>query len=355
MENATQACRTKLGERSRCHHSHIQEEEGEHEGENAEAASSTGKGESPEQKAERMYARFSERRKSVIVAIVAYAALLAPFASSSFLPSIPQISNDLDTTPTILNATVAVYIFVIGLVPLIWAPYAGAYGRRPIYCLSLPIFAVGSLGVALSDSVASLVVTRIIQGAGSSAVLSVGAGTIGDIYPRQRRGRAFGLFYSGVLVGPALAPTVAGVLTEYVNHPRPGYGWRAMQWLLFAMGVLAAALCFFLLPETIHERGIDVLREECGRDAAKDVIGNDAESQARTSASSLQPKPWWDVRSWEFLWLNPLEPLKLLMLPHILMMVGAREMPAVNNCFSSGYLFLQSLTSSFVLMSTYTV
>lgn len=51
-----------------------------------------------------------------------------------------------------------------------------ADGRRPIYLLSLPIFALGSLGVALSNSLAALIVTRIIQGAGSSAVLSVGAG-----------------------------------------------------------------------------------------------------------------------------------------------------------------------------------
>ncbi|ORY88374.1 major facilitator superfamily domain-containing protein, partial [Leucosporidium creatinivorum] len=245
-----------------------------------------------------MYNRFSERRKSLIVAIVAFAALLAPFSSSAFLPSIPQICDDLHTTPTILNATVAIYIFVIGVVPLLWAPYAGLYGRRPIYLVSLPIYTLGSLGVALSNSLAALIITRIIQGAGSSAVLSVGAGTIGDLYPRHRRGAAMGYFYSGILIGPALAPAIAGVLSEYV---RPlGSGWRAMQWLLFAMGVVACVLCAVCFPETSHKRGIEVLREE------------------RRERGEMEGGGW-VRRVWrDTVFLNPVGSVLLLRQPHIL-------------------------------------
>ena len=71
------------------------------------------------------YARFSDRRKSAIVAIVAYAALLAPFSSSSFLPSIPNISSDLSTSPETINVSIAIFIVVLALFPLFWAPYAG--------------------------------------------------------------------------------------------------------------------------------------------------------------------------------------------------------------------------------------
>lgn len=55
---------------------------------------------------------------------------------------------------------------------------AGLYGRRPIYLVSLPIFTLGSMGVALSNSLAALIATRILAGIGSSAVLSVGAGEL---------------------------------------------------------------------------------------------------------------------------------------------------------------------------------
>ncbi|KAL8292498.1 hypothetical protein RQP46_001110 [Phenoliferia psychrophenolica] len=164
-----------------------------------------------------MYDRFSERRKTLIVVTVAFAAVLAPFSSASFLPSIPAIVKDLNTSATVINISIAIFILVIGVTPLIWAPYSGVYGRRPIYLISLPIYTLGSLGVALSPTLT-------------------------------------GLFYSGILVGPAIAPAIGGVLTEYVYE-----GWRAMQWLLFAMGACASVLVYFALPETSHARGIDLI------------------------------------------------------------------------------------------------
>jgi hypothetical protein len=79
-----------------------------------------------------IYDRFSPRKKSVITAIVSFAALLArasrcsrvyflshrpstAFASSSFLPSIPQIAHDLNVSESVVNYTVAVYLVCIGI------------------------------------------------------------------------------------------------------------------------------------------------------------------------------------------------------------------------------------------------
>ncbi|KAK4047439.1 hypothetical protein OIO90_006184 [Microbotryomycetes sp. JL221] len=294
-----------------------------------------------EKRRQQMYARFSDRRKSIITAIVAYVALLAQcrrqqpkaFASSSFLPSIPQICDELNTTPTIINVTVCIYILTLAVCPLLWAPYSAVYGRRPIYLISLPLFSMGCLGVALSSNLTSLIITRIIQGAGSSSVLSVGAGTISDLYPKEVRGGAMGLFYLGVLFGPAISPAIAGVLTEYV---RPiGQGWRAMQWLLCAMGVSGTILCFFFLPETCHQRGVELIRAE----RQIDNIRNKRDKKVSSNEKKQEEGPEVDVKlpwykDFVWVWMNPIRPLRLLMLPHILAL---------------------SLNSSFVLMSTYTV
>ncbi|GAA6052771.1 hypothetical protein NBRC10513_006828 [Rhodotorula toruloides] len=289
--------------------------------------------EETEEHANRMYARFSPRRKRAIVGIVAYAALLAPFSSSSFLPSIPQITEDLHTSAFVINVTVAIFILCIGIFPLVWAPYSGIYGRKPIYVISLPIFALGCLGTALSKSLSALIVTRIIQALGSSPVLSVGAGTIGDLYPKHERGTAMGLFYLGILVGPATAPAIAGILTEYVKPY--GFGWRAMQYLLMSLGFSAFALVLICFPETAHAKGIDVVRQERLQERAEkegvEVEGLEKEEQRKRAEMR------WARRQWEgiaWVWLNPLAPLRLLLHPNIAAM---------------------SLNSSFTLMSTYTI
>lgn len=70
-------------------------------------------------------------RRRELILCRRYAAVLAPFSSSSFLPSIPAISQELNTTATILNITVAVFIVVIGICPLVWSNYAGVCAFSP--------------------------------------------------------------------------------------------------------------------------------------------------------------------------------------------------------------------------------
>ena len=112
----------------------------------------------------------------------------------------------------------------------------------PLVVVSLPIFIAGSIGVSFSNNLGALMATRILQAAGSSAVLSVGAGTIGDIYSPLERAPAMGSFYLGAVMGPAFAPSIAGVMQEYTQPE-----WRSMQYFLACMGVTAFTLVAFFL------------------------------------------------------------------------------------------------------------
>lgn len=123
---------------------------------------------------------------------------------------------------------------------------SGFYGRRPIFLTSIPIFVAASLGCGFSNSLGALVACRVLQAigpslvsslgthlpiktrpadtclrrrclllafAGSSSVLSVGAGTIGDLYSPLERAGAMGIFYLGVLLGPSIFPCIAGCVS----------------------------------------------------------------------------------------------------------------------------------------------
>jgi MFS family permease len=113
-----------------------------------------------------------------------------------------------------------------------------------------------------------------------------------------------GVYYAGALVGPALAPVIAGILTEY-THGSAG-GWRSMQWLLAAMGALSVVLTFIALPETIHVRGIDKVLEE-------------RRAQVGSASGKVQKFVW--------VWLDPLRPVRLLKYPNILAIVSAIFLP----------------------------
>jgi hypothetical protein len=69
-------------------------------------------------------------------------------------------------------------------------------GRRPVYLTVLPIFTLGSLGVALARTVPQLMLFRVMQAFGGGGGMSVGAGVITDIYRLEERGSAIGFFFA---------------------------------------------------------------------------------------------------------------------------------------------------------------
>ncbi|KAF5317672.1 hypothetical protein D9619_012519 [Psilocybe cf. subviscida] len=197
-------------------------------------------------KHEEIYKRFKPARKRVILGIVSF------FVSGIFVPSIPQISRDLNSTPSTVSLAVSISVLALALGSLFWARYSRFYGRRPIYLVGSPLLLVGSLGVATSQSITELMIWRFVQAIGASPGQAVGAGVIADIYKLEERGQAMGIFFAAILLGPTTAPLVGGIAAHYSS-------WRIMQAALGGIGCLVWLLTLFILPETYHpgERGVD--------------------------------------------------------------------------------------------------
>jgi hypothetical protein len=66
-------------------------------------------------------------------------------------------------------------------------------GRRPVYLCTLPVFVIGSTGVAAAQSIPFLLFWRVIQSMGASLGPILGAAVIGDIFKLEERGRAMGV------------------------------------------------------------------------------------------------------------------------------------------------------------------
>jgi multidrug resistance protein len=186
----------------------------------------------------------SRTRKLFILFIVSLAGVVAPLTSAIYLPSLVSIGESLNTTPVLVNASVSVFTVMIGIAPLFWAPVSDKKGRRPVYLMSLSILVVSSVFCGFAINIEWLLIGRIIQAIGSSAVLSVGAGTISDVFVRSERGRAMGIFFLGPLIGPIIGPSVGGVIGQYLS-------WRWIFWILAILSFFILVAVFFALPETL--------------------------------------------------------------------------------------------------------
>ena len=108
------------------------------------------------------------------------------------------------------------------------------------------LFGCFSLGTALSPNLAAFFIFRMLTAFEGTAFLIVGAAVIGDMYRPTDRATAMGWFLSGTLIGPAFGPFIGGIIVTYTS-------WRVIFYLQLGLAAVATVLCFFLLPETIHQ------------------------------------------------------------------------------------------------------
>ncbi|KIJ63399.1 hypothetical protein HYDPIDRAFT_92741 [Hydnomerulius pinastri MD-312] len=242
---------------------------------------------------EEIYDRFSTAEKRTIVSVVSFAGLVPMFVGGSFVPSIPQVAKDLDSTGAVVSLAVSLSVFATAIGALVWSAYSSFYGRRPIYFWGLPLLCIGSFGVAFSPNLISLLFWRFVQTFGCAGGISVGAAVIGDIYKLEERGTAMGSFFGATLFGLAVAPLTGGVAAEY-------WSWRGFQFALGVWGLLQMIMIHFLLPETAHPntRGVDKLGEGSRR---------------------------------MFVWVNPLSSLLLLRSPNILAVTIANAFALISD------------------------
>ncbi|KAJ6609258.1 major facilitator superfamily domain-containing protein [Mycena sp. CBHHK59/15] len=201
-----------------------------------------------------IYERFTNRRKNVIVALVSWCGLLPLFVSGSFIPCIPQVAQDFDTTGQVVSLAVSASFVATSLGGLIGASYSSFYGRRPMYLIGLPLLFVSSIALGFSSTIPELMIFRFFQALGAAPGLSVGAGVIADIYALEKRGTAMGIFFGACLLGPALSPLAGGLAAHYSS-------WRAMQFILALSGGIGFLCIIVLFPETSHPgtSGVDKL------------------------------------------------------------------------------------------------
>ncbi|WKE65230.1 MDR family MFS transporter [Gallaecimonas kandeliae] len=113
-------------------------------------------------------------------------------------------------------------------------------GYRATFGGAMALFILGSLLGAASTSGAMVIAARVIQGAASGIVQPLAMVVMSQVFPPAQRGRAMGIYGVGIVLAPALGPTVGGLLVDQ-------YSWRDVFLVVVPFclaGLLAASLLF---------------------------------------------------------------------------------------------------------------
>lgn len=110
------------------------------------------------------------------------------------------------TNETLGAFVTSVYLLGYTFGPLVLAPLSELYGRAIIYSCCNFVFLVFNIACAVSNNIGSLIVFRFFAGIAASCPVTLGAGTIADMIPVERRGLAMVVWIMGPLIGPTVGP-----------------------------------------------------------------------------------------------------------------------------------------------------
>jgi predicted MFS family arabinose efflux permease len=123
------------------------------------------------------------------------------------------------------------------------SPIFGWLGDR-IHRFRLMGFGVGLWSLAtgasgLASSYTNLLLARTGVGIGEASYVSVSPALMGDLFPKDVRGRVFAIFFMAIPVGSALGYLLGGLLES-------SWGWRHTLLLAAGPGLILAVIMFFM-------------------------------------------------------------------------------------------------------------
>ncbi len=177
--------------------------------------------------------------------LLAVLGMLGPFSIDTYIPAFSAISAALQATPVQMQQTLSAYLLGFAFMNLFHGALSDSFGRRPVILWGLALFALASVGCALSQSVGQLIFFRALQGFSTGAGIVVSRAVIRDMFPPHEAQRVMSQVTIFFGVAPAVAPMIGGLIAQYLN-------WHAIFWFLVAVGVLLWLANWRLLPETLH-------------------------------------------------------------------------------------------------------
>lgn len=179
-----------------------------------------------------------------LLAVLGLIAVLGPFGTDVYLPALPQMAQDLHTTPS--GAQLVITFFSIGMAigQLVMGSTSDRLGRRPLLIAGPTLMAAACLASASAPSLPLLLLANTAIGVAACTGMVVGRALIGDIAKDNQAARGFALMGMVVGLGPVIGPIGGAMVMGFSN-------WRGIY---VAMGIFAAVLAvlaFLRVPETL--------------------------------------------------------------------------------------------------------
>lgn len=179
-----------------------------------------------------------------IVFILGLLAMLMPLSIDMYLPALPVISAQFGVPAGSAQMTLSTYILGFAIGQLLYGPMADSLGRKPVILGGTLVFAGAAVACALAQTIDHLIVMRFFHGLAAAAASVVINALMRDVYPKEEFSRMMSFVMLVTTIAPLIAPMAGGAVLVW-------FSWHAIFWILALAALLASAMIFFFIDETL--------------------------------------------------------------------------------------------------------
>ena len=145
--------------------------------------------------------------------------IMAVLDSSIVNVSLPDMAGNMGATIEEITWVVTGYILANVLVMPIIGMLSARFGRKRLYMTAIVVFTIASMLCGLATSLVTMVGFRILQGLAGGVLVTVPQAILRESFPPNEQGLAMGVYGMGVVLAPAIGPTLGGWITDQYSWP----------------------------------------------------------------------------------------------------------------------------------------
>jgi DHA2 family multidrug resistance protein len=171
------------------------------------------------------------RRILILVMVVLGSTL---YATTLLIAStlLPQMQGTMSATQDEIAWAMTFNILATAVATPMTGWLTARFGRRETMIWSVLAFTLTTLMCGLADSLESLILWRVLQGALGAPVIPLSQTILLDTFPKRQQGLVTSIFGMAVVIGPVIGPTVGSMLSEI-------YSWRWAFYMIVPVGVVS--------------------------------------------------------------------------------------------------------------------
>jgi DHA1 family bicyclomycin/chloramphenicol resistance-like MFS transporter len=182
--------------------------------------------------------------RNTVVLLLALLLGTQPITTDLYLPALPAIAADLNTTMPSVQLTLTALLLSFGLSQLFWGPLSDRVGRKPVLVAGLTLYSAAAVACFFASGIDQLIVWRTVQGVGMGAAVVCGRALLRDLYAPEQAAPVMAAGMGGLGIIACASGPLGGAIAQWAD-------WRTAMVALTIFGTTTLGVVLWRATETL--------------------------------------------------------------------------------------------------------